>query len=211
MLARGPARRLPSPRPGGRANPRAEEGARLDTDRFRSTERAGGRCAGISPLRDRAGAGPGDPGRLCVGARNPGGLGRSGGSRRHGSGHGAVDQGGAIPWSSVGRNDLSRRRAGHGGPQLGNAPFHRRVAARCAAGGGGGRSRISSGIERAAEPAGLSGADRDRPGSGGASAAGASLPGHVLARPAPAHRCPSPWIFASPSYARAICAGSSVA
>ena len=71
VLARGPARCLSSPRPGGRANPRAEEGARLDTDRFRSAERARGRCAGISPLRDRAGAGPGDPGGLCVGARNP--------------------------------------------------------------------------------------------------------------------------------------------
>ena len=33
-------------------------------------------------------------------------LGRSGGSCRHGSGHGSVDQGGAVPWSSVGRNDL---------------------------------------------------------------------------------------------------------
>ena len=43
-------------------------------------------------------------------------------------------------------------------------------------------SRVSSGIERAAQPAGLSGADRDRQRSGGAFAAGASLPCHVQAR-----------------------------
>ena len=52
----------------------------------------------------------------------------------------AVDQVGAVPWGSVGRNDLSGWRAGHGGPQFGNAPFHRRVAAGCAAAGGGATS-----------------------------------------------------------------------
>ena len=45
--------------------------------------------------------------------------------RRYDSGHRAIDQGGAVSWRSVGGNDLPGRRAGHGRPRVGDAPFHR--------------------------------------------------------------------------------------